>query len=583
MRRPNSYIGAPVARLEDFRFLTGRGIYAGDLNREGMLHAVVLRSPLAHGRIKRIDRVAALLIPGVHAVITAGDIGMNVPRIPMRQEPMPELCRFEQPVIATGIVRYAGEPIAMVVAENAAIAEDAVAAIVSEIDPLPVVLAPGKGPPLFDGTTGNVATRIRALRGDAAAAFASHRGYTRKERFFVHRHTAVAPEPRCLLAEWDQSAGFMTLHGAAKVPFTNRRILARFLGISEANVTCMENDVGGGFGTRGEFYPEDFLVPFASRLTGRPVKWVEDRRENLLASNHAREAGCELEIGCEADGRIIAVRGEAFTDIGAYVRTVGVTPARNIAQVLSGPYRIPNIDISVSLQLSNKTPAGTYRGPGRFEADFFRERIFDIAADELDIDRIAFRRMNLITKHEMPYKLATVVPLQIETECDSGDYAATLERCLQEIGWAEKQALNGKLIDGRYHGVAAGCYLEGGASGPRETARLVLERDGSVLVFAGSSAVGQGLETTLAQIAADALGLPMGRIKAVSHGSTNLLPEGFGSYSSRSTVMGGSALVMAAENSAQCDPQVGGRTFRLRSCGRRTDRWNGADAWPFTG
>jgi carbon-monoxide dehydrogenase large subunit len=544
----NAYIGAPVPRLEDFRFLTGRGIYAGDLYRDALLHAVIVRSPIAHGRLRRIDSATAKMMPGVLAVITARDIGTNIPRIPMRQEPMPELMLFEQPVISTDTVRYVGEPVAMVLAESAAAAEDAATAVVPDIEPLPVVLGAGDEALLFDRAGSNIAARIRAVRGDAAAAFENHRGYTRREKFFVHRHTAVALEPRCLLAEWDNVARQLTLYGAAKVPFTNRRILARFLGLPEQNVICIENDVGGAFGTRGEFYPEDFLIPFAARLTGRPVKWVEDRRENLLATNHAREAGCELEIACASDGRIVALRGEAFSDIGAYIRTVGVTPARNIAQVLSGPYRIPDIDISCSLQLSNKTPAGTYRGPGRFEADFFRERMLDIAADELGIDRVAFRRMNLIATHEMPYRLATVVPLGIESETDSGDYSATLESCLREFGWNEKEVLNGKNIDGRYHGIAVGCYLEGGASGPRETARLILESDGAISLFAGSSAVGQGLETALAQIAADALELPLSRIKAVCHGSTNHLAEGFGSYSSRSTVMGGSAVLVAAEN-----------------------------------
>jgi aerobic carbon-monoxide dehydrogenase large subunit len=544
----NAYIGAAVPRLEDFRFLTGRGVYAGDLHRDRLLHAVIVRSPIAHGRLGQIDSTTAIAMPGVHAVITAPDIGANIPRIPMRQEPMPELTPLEQPVIASDTVRYAGEPIAMVLADSAAAAEDAAAAVTAEIDPLPVVLGPGGATLLFENTSGNIAARIRAVRGDAATAFAGHRGYTRRENFSVHRHTAVALEPRCLLAEWDSAARQMTLYGAAKVPFTNRRILARFLGLPEQNVICIENDVGGAFGTRGEFYPEDFLMPFAARLTGRPVKWVEDRRENLLATNHAREAGCELEIACAPDGRIVALRGEAFTDIGAYIRTVGVTPARNTAQVLSGPYRIADIDISVALQLSNKTPAATYRGPGRFEADFFRERIFDIAADELGIDRVTFRRINLVSPQEMPYRLATVVPLNIESESDSGDYAATLESCLQEFGWNEKQALSGQCIEGRYHGIAVGCYLEGGASGPRETARLVLESDGSISLLAGSSAVGQGLETALAQIAADALELPLNCIKAVCHGSTNHLAEGFGSYSSRSTVMGGSAVVAAAEN-----------------------------------
>ncbi len=544
----NAYIGAPVPRLEDFRFLMGRGVYAGDLKREGMLHAVVFRSPLAHGHIRQIDCKRARGMPGVHGIITAREIGAEIPRIPMRQEPMPELAPFEQPVIAIEVVRYVGEPMAVVLAESAGAAEDAAAAILADIEPLPVVLGPGDRTLLFENTGNNIATTIRAVRGDAEAAFANHRDYRRHEKFSVHRHSAVALEPRCLLAEWDEAQRHMTLYGAAKVPFTNRRILARFLGLPEECVTCIENDVGGGFGTRGEFYPEDFLIPFAARRTGRPVKWIEDRRENLLAANHAREAGCDLEIACERDGRVVALRGDAFTDIGAYIRTVGVTPARNIAQVLSGPYRIPHIDISVALQLSNKTPVGTYRGPGRFEADFFRERMFDLAASDLGIDRVTFRRMNLITPREMPYRLATVVPLQITTETDSGDYGKTLDRCLTEFGWAEKQRLNGRLIDGRYHGIAVACYLEGGASGPRESARLVLENDGSISLYAGSSSVGQGLETALAQIAADALELPLSRIGAVHHGSTTGLAEGFGSYSSRSTVMGGSAIMAAAES-----------------------------------
>lgn len=546
--RANSWVGAAVTRLEDFRFLTGRGCYAGDLTRAGLLHAVVVRSPVAHGRITKLDTAAARAMPGVHTVITAAEIGPEIPHIPMRQEPMPELTRFEQPVIASGKVRYAGEPLALVIAGSAALAEDAAAAVIADIEPLAVALCAGDSLPLFDGCADNIATRIRAVRGDAGAAFAAHHGYVRREKFSVHRHTAAALEPRGLLAEWDGAARHMRLHGAAKVPFTNRRILARFLGLPESQVTCIENDVGGAFGTRGEFYPEDFLIPFAARLTGRPVKWVEDRRENLLAANHAREAECVLELACDYDGRIVAMRAHADVDIGAYIRTVGVTPARNIAQVLSGPFRIPHIEVTAALRLSNKTPAGTYRGPGRYEADFFRERMFDMVADELGIGRVEFRRRNLIRAEEMPYPLATVESPKIETECDSGDYAATLERCLAEFDWHGKSAVNGTLNGGRYHGIAVGCYLEGGASGPRETARIELDGDGFVTVTAGSSAVGQGLETVLAQIAADALELPLARISAVRHGSTDALDEGFGAYSSRSTVMGGSAVIAAAED-----------------------------------
>ena len=218
----------------------------------------------------------------------------------------------------------------------------------------------------------------------------------------------------------------------------------------------------------------------------------------------------------------------------------------NVAQVLSGPYRIPHIRIDVSLMMTNKTPAGTYRGPGRYEADFFRERLFDIAAAELGIDPVEFRRRNLIAEAEMPYRLATVEPLAIQTETDSGDYEMTLARCLEEMDWTAKAAMQGKLIDGRYRGTAIGCYLEGGASGPSENARLVLESDGKVSVYVGSSSIGQGLETVCAQIAADALELPMDDINGVFHGSTDHVTDGCGSYSSRAVVMGGNAIVAAA-------------------------------------
>jgi aerobic carbon-monoxide dehydrogenase large subunit len=553
-RKSNAFIGRPLERIEDLRLLRGRGQYVGDLAPEGALHAVVLRSSVAHGLIRRIDAAAARARPGVHAVLTAQDIaqalGVPIPVIPMRQEPTPQLKPYEQPVIAHGKVRYVGEPLALVVAESAALAEDALDHIEVDIEPLAAVadrdMARAGRSILFDAAGTNLAITVTAVRGDADAAFKGA-PYTRRERFKVQRHAAVPMEPRGLLAEWDVVTERMTLSGAAKVPFNNRRILAKMLALPESSVRLVECDVGGGFGARGEFYPEDFLIPFAARLLDRPVMWSEDRRENLLATNHARDAECELEIACTRDGRILALRGQAYTDVGAYLRTVGATASRNIAQVMSGPYRIPDIRIDVSLLVTNKTPSGTYRAPGRYEADFFRERLFDMVARELRIDRVEFRRRNLIAEVEMPYRLAKIVNLDIETECDSGDYQVTLDRCLHEINWAETAKLQGRLIDGCYHGVAVGCYLEGGASGPKETARLALETDGSVSVYVGSSAVGQGLETVCAQIAADALEIPIDRIRGVFHGSTDYVSEGVGSFSSRSVVMGGSAIVAAAE------------------------------------
>jgi aerobic carbon-monoxide dehydrogenase large subunit len=544
-RTANALVGSPIERVEDLRFLRGRGEYVDDVARPGLLHAVILRSGVAHGRIVAIDAGAALARPGVHAVITAADIG-SVPTIPLRQEQLDAFRPFQQPVIATGTVRYVGEPVAVVVADSAALAEDAAEAIAIDIAALPAVAdraVAENGSPLFAPTGSNLAGTLTAMKGDADAAFRAA-AYVRRERFQVQRHTAVPMEPRGIVAQWE--GGRLTLYGAAKVPFPNRRIMAGQLGIPESAIRMVENDVGGGFGVRGEFYPEDFLIPFAARLTGRPVKWIEDRREHLIATNHARDVACEIEIACDRDGTILALRGHAEADVGAYLRTNGATAARNTAQVLSGPYRIPNVHMRVSLFVTNKTPVGTYRGPGRFEADFFRERLFDMAANDLGIDPVAFRRRNLLTEAEMPYPLARVVELDLATETDSGDYRITLDRCLAEFGWAAKAPLQGKLVDGRRHGLAVGCYFEGGASGPRESARLVLERDGSVSVHVGSSANGQGLETVFSQIAADALELPLDRIHGVFHGSTDCVREGFGSYSSRSVVMGGSAVIDAA-------------------------------------
>src|SRR3984893_4040506 len=551
MRTVNSLIGSPIERLEDLRFLRGRGQYVDDLARKDMLHAAILRSSVAHGRIRSIAVAAARALPGVHSVITAKDIGNRVPRVPMPLHPWLNLEPFGQPVIAETKVRYVGEAIAVVLAETAAIAEDALGLIEVEIEPLPAVAdrraSAQDASLLFEEQGTNLAIKFRAVRGDADAAFADA-PYVRRESFRTQRHMALPLEPRGLLAEWDAVRGRLTLSGGAKVLFFNRRTLAKQMGLPESAIEIVENDVGGGFGARGEFYPEDFLIPFAARHTGRPVKWTEDRREHLMCVNHAREAECDVEIACKRDGTILALRGHAYVDVGAYMRTNGAVGARNVAQFMSGPYRIPHIDVDVALQLTNKTPVGTYRGPGRFETDFFRERLLDMVEQDLHIDRVEFRRRNLVSRQEMPYQIATITPFESKDEFDSGDYHATLDRCLKEIDWAQKSKLAGKLIDGRYHGLAVGCFIEGGAAGPKESARMVLEPDGTYSVYVGSSAIGQGLETSFAQIAADALEVPMERIRGVKHGTTSYVSDGYGAYHSRSVVMGGSAILAAVDN-----------------------------------
>lgn len=549
-------VGSYIPRVEDYRLLSGTGCFVDDVHLPGMLHAAILRSPVAHGRLKSVDTAEALAMSGVHAVYTHVDVqaaleGRGVPKMPLRLSPIPEHEPFEQRVVAWDKIRYVGEPLAIVVADSAALAEDAAERIVADIEELPVVpdcAASIRGDVLlFESEGSNVPVTYTAQKGDARLVTGA---YARRARFSTQRHSAVTMEARGLVASWDGERRHMTVYGAAKVPFATRRTLASTLGLPAESVDMIEIDVGGGFGVRGEFYPEDFLVPFASMRLGRPIKWIEDRLENLLGSNHSRQMECELEIVCERDGHILALRGTILTDSGAYMRSSGAVPPRNVAQFLSGPYDIPHVYIESSACLTNKGPVGTYRGPGRFEADYFRERLMDIAAEEMGIDQVEFRRMNLVRSDQMPYPLATLDKPCKPENLDSGDYAIALERCLKDFGWEEKRSKQGCLIDGLYHGAAVTCFIEGGGGGIRECARLELEADASVTIYVGSTNLGQGLLTILTQIAADELEMPMHRIR-VLHGSTIYLPQGFGSFHSRSTALGGSAVLLGARKLRQ--------------------------------
>ena len=542
-------IGQPIDRAEDLRFVTGAGKFIDDFKLDGMLHALIVRSSVAHGRIRQIDASAARAIKGVHAVITAAEIGTTIPEIPLRLANLPEFKSYLQPVIAKDKVRYVGEPIAVVVADSRAIAEDALEVIDIEIEKLPAlpdrIAAACDETLLFEETGSNRAVRYTVSLGDADAAFARAE-YTRRESFRCHRLTGLPLETRGLVADWDAAKNKLVVFGATKVLFFNRRVLAPMLGLGEADIDMIELDVGGGFGVRGEFYPEDFLIPFAARHVGRPVKWIEDRREHLMATNHSREVDCDIEIACARDGVILGLRGRVYADMGAYIRTNGgVVPAK-AAQFLPGPYRIRDVAITVEALMTSKTPVGTLRAPGRFEANFFRERLLDMVARDLTLDPMDFRRKNLIAEIDLPFHSGKLVPYEPETEFDTGDYHATFERALSEIGWAEKKSLQGQLIDGRYHGLAAVPFVESSGSG-KENVRLVVEEDGSVSVYVGSSVLGQGLETTLGQVAAETLMLPFDRVR-ILHGSTTYVREGFGTFASRSMVVGGSAVMDGCKN-----------------------------------
>jgi carbon-monoxide dehydrogenase large subunit len=565
MRRTNTYIGAPVERVEDLRFLTGRGQYVADIDRPGQWRMVVVRSQIAHGRIVRIDASEALAMPGVNAVVMAADLGDPIPRIPFRR-PIPSIMPYGQPVLATDKVRYFGEPVAVVLADSHEIAEDALALIDVEIEPLPAVVEPraafSSAVSLHDDAPdGNVTATFTGDKGNIDAAFAAA-AVKIKHAYKTQRQTALPMETRGLLAEWDENNAKLTVSGAAKLPFFNRRAMAKVMGLEETQVDYIEYDVGGGFGARGEFYPEDALTAICARKFGRPVKWIEDRREHLMAIGHSREADCDVEVAFSADGRILGVRAEMFCNIGAYMRPNGTTAVRNVAQFLTGPYNIPAYAVLSHAVATNKTPAGTYRGPGRYEGCFFFERTLDKAARALGIDRLELRRRNLVPHAAIPYKMVKVEPADgwDDTFLDSGDFLQGFEACLKEADWAGKAHLSGRLVDGRWHGLGVASFVEGGASGPREHARMTLRPDGKIELIVGSSSIGQGIETIFAQIAADALEISIDAIE-VRHGSTNLLKEGFGSYGSRATVMGGCAVIDTAEKLLDAFRQAAARRF----------------------
>lgn len=543
-------VGAPLPRAEDARFLAGRGQYVDDLAFDGMVHAAILRSPVAHARITRIDTAPALDLPGILAVYTFPDIAAWAKPIPIRLGPLPGFERFLQRPLASDKVRYVGEPVAVVIAGTPYLAEDALDRLTVEFDELPAVVdrdGAARGDVLLHEAAGtNIASHYDVGRGDATAAFAAA-DYVRRETFRCQRHGAVPLETRGLVARWLAETQRLEVWGAGKVPFFNRRLLADMLELPQDAVDLIEVDIGGGFGVRGEFYPEDFLIPFAARALGRPVKWIEDRREHLMATNHSREVSCELAIACRRDGTILGLRGALFADLGGYVRTNGGVVPSKAAQFLPGPYRIADFACAVTAYLSNKTPVGTYRGPGRFEANFFRERLIDMAAADLGIAPVEMRRRNLVSAGEMPYAIGRLVPHEEASEYDTGDFHATFERALAEIRWDELEGLQGRAVDGWHHGVGIACFVESGGAGPRENARLRLEADGTVTVHVGCSSLGQGIETVFAQICGDALGLPFERIR-VRHGSTTLLHEGFGTYHSRAVVMGGSAILDGARS-----------------------------------
>jgi len=501
-----TYIGASITRKEDVRFLTGRGTYTDDVKQQHLLHAAILRSPHAHARILSIDTSKALAIPGVVAVFTAQDIAdsMEPLPIPIRLVPLAGLERFLQyPLAIDGKVRHVGEAMAVVVAESRYLAEDAMDAIEVRYEPLPAVVEMEdsmKDEILLHEQHGtNTAADYTMELGDADAAF-READYTRKEVFKSHRHTGNPLETRGLVASYDPGREEMTVWGETKVPHFNRGVLSSLLHMPEHRIHFIEGDVGGGFGITGEFYPEDFLIPFASFKLGRPIKWIEDRREHLVSANQSREHTCELEIAAKRDGTITALRATITGNIGAYVRTHGALVTSGVASILPGPYNIPNFKWRTLCLLSNKMGMGTYRAPGRYESCFYRERMMDMVAQDLGIDPVEIRRKNLIQPSQMPYTMGVTRPDHEPIIYDSGNYPAGLDKVLETINYDGIKHLQSQFIDGKYHGIGIGCFVKNTGTGPMfEGARVVVTGPNQVAVYLGLTVLGQGHETAMAQ------------------------------------------------------------------------------------
>jgi carbon-monoxide dehydrogenase large subunit/6-hydroxypseudooxynicotine dehydrogenase subunit gamma len=534
----NKWIGQSVERLEDPPLVRGRGRFAADISFPHQLHMRIVRSNHAHGRIVSIDASAARALPGIVAVWTADDIA-DVPPIDFREGPIPALAPYRQPVLATGKVRYVGDPVAAVFAHDPYVAEDAADLVAMEIEELPVLLAAENEPGEFSAGRNTEVAIIRQGYGDVDAVFRTAPTVVELE-LQIGRHSGVPLEARGALGRYDTSRDILELHGAAKVPHRNRELLSRMLGLTPSSIHVHESHVGGGFGIRGELYPEDVLVCVGAMRLGRPVKWIEDRREHLIAANHSRQQLHRIRAAVDGEGRILAVDDVYFHDQGAYVRTHAARVVHMTAGILPGPYRMPAYRAVGHFRLTNKTPAATYRAPGRYETTFVRERLVDAIATRLGIDPNEVRRRNAITKDEMPYH-RPLEALGEEIEHDTGDYVGLMDKLLVALEWDKLKAeLARRRAAGEAVGAGFAMFIEKSGLGPADGVRIEVDTSGAVELITGGASLGQGFETVMAQVCAEMIGVDYRQVR-VTHGQTDRIAFGIGAHASRATVMTASA------------------------------------------
>lgn len=562
------YFGERIKRNEDPRLLTGQALFVDDVELPGMGHAAFARSPHAHARILSIDTVAAAALDGVIAIYTAESLGEYWQPGPLLVSPPPiDGILFNQRTqvpLAKGKVRYAGEPVVMVIAESRYVAEDAVDQIWIDYEPLEPVVdleqairpdSPRVHDDLDVGPAGaNVNAHVVQIKGDGARfdAIARNAALVVKRRFYYDHGTAAAMENRGVVADWDRRAARLTIWDTTQAPISIRNYMANYLGLSENQVRVIAPFIGGGFGPKiMMFYPEEAMVCWAAMQLGRPVKWIEDRSENFVATTQERDQIHWAEMALDEHGRILAVSDKFLHDAGAYA-PYGLTVPLNSQCTLLGCYDIPAYRSEFTSVFTNKTIVTPYRGAGRQHGVFVMERLLDIAARELKIDRTEIRRRNFIRPEQFPYDNEIIFQDFAPLTYDSGNYEPALDKAMELIGYEEffRKTKPEARQAGRTLGLGLVCYVEGTGIGPYEGARVQVQSNGRVSVATGIGTQGQGHFTSFAQIVADQLGVAMTDIDIVT-GDTDQFHWGAGTFASRGAVVAGNAINAAAHNVRQ--------------------------------
>jgi aerobic carbon-monoxide dehydrogenase large subunit len=546
------WFGASVKRKEDHPLLTGRGCYVDDITLPGMLHAAVLRSPHAHALIRGIDKRAALALPGVRALVTFADLPPSMQRqtVPLLV-PSPTIKQPRMPYcLAKDEACFVGEPVAIVVAESRYLAEDAAARVDVDYEPLPAVsdcvaALAGGAPAAHRGAPSNLAAVIPVHVGNADAAF-GQAAHIFRDKLLQHRGGPFFLECRGMIAVPDPVADALTIYVSSQGPHRHKRVLLDLLDWADHQLRIVTPDVGGGFGPKGSFYAEYGALAAAALTLKAPVKWIEDRRENFLSTQQERDQHWDMEIAVDREARILGVRGTLIHEAGAYMPW-GVVLPWIAATSVPGPYVIPSFHLDVAVAFTNKVPTSPVRGAGRPQAAVVMERLMDRVAHELKLDRAEVRRRNFITPSQMPYRVGIIFRDGRPVTYDSGDYPTCQQKALQAAGYDRFAARQAQArSEGRYIGIGIANAVEATGLGPYESATARVATSGKVTVYTGATPQGQSHKTTLAQIAADHLGLTPDDVTIVT-GDTAATALGIGSFAARTAVNAGSSVHLAAQ------------------------------------